>query len=101
MTGRHPVVHPGTMITNLDEALVLYLPSYRGFQDYDPDNPTRAQLLAAAKAAAQWRIDGPRATAFVLQALRDDGMTFRQIEQETSIDHVTVQRMISRLEEKH
>lgn len=82
------------MITNLDEALVLYLDA-AAFDFSD----RRAQLLAAAKAAAQWRIDGPRATAFVLAALHEDGMPFRQIEQETGIDHVTIQRMIKRLQD--
>lgn len=85
------------MINNLDEALVLYIPSYRGFQDYDPASPKRDHLIAAAKAAAQWRADGPHATALVLHALHEHGMTFRQIERETGIDHVTTQRMIRSL----
>jgi hypothetical protein len=85
------------MINTLDEALVLYLGQTHA--DSCPDPVPREDLIDAAKAAAEWRKVGPRATALVLTALRDDGMTFRQIEQETGHDHITVQRMIRRLEE--
>lgn len=75
----------------LDDALALY-----GACPSDPIN--LLTLVTAAKVAAKWRKDGPNATALVLDALhRRYALSWRAIEAQTGIPHVTAQRLVANL----
>lgn len=76
----------------LDEALAYYI------TDYNPSvGDLRTNLIMAAQSAARWRSRGPQATATVLYAMRTQlGMSLREIEDETGIDHVTAARLIQK-----
>jgi hypothetical protein len=76
----------------LDEALSYHLSAH---------NPAvgdlRTDLIKAAHSAYLWRARGPQATAVILHAMRTRlGMSLREIEETTGIDHVTAARLIQR-----
>jgi hypothetical protein len=81
------------MMMTLQQALAYYLT--------EPSRVPgdRADLIAAAKAAREWRRKGPEATATILKSLHDDHhLTYADIEHETGIDDATAQRLVTQLE---
>lgn len=75
------------------EALTYFLGDHGITTDVDSEE-LRSALSQAGREAHKRRQEGPRATRAVLSAMRELGLSYREIERRTGIPLVTARRLV-------